>query len=121
MLNYRATISRLGSKIASQSGGIEIFARIDTPEVPFQLRPGAFVELQVPDRAFRNVVQLPQTSLYGGNRVYVVENDQLVERQVVVVGRMGETVLIRGGIKAGEHVMQTRLSPPRAGLKVREL
>ena len=66
-------------------------------------------------------MRLPSTSLYGGDRVYVIAKDRLSERTVDVVGAAGKDILVRGGIEAGERVITTRLSNAGEGVKVREL
>lgn len=90
------------------------------PRIPVPLRPGAFVEVQVEDRAYSNVVRLPQTSLYGGDTIYVISNGALESRTVELVGASGEDILVRGALKAGEDIMTSRLSHADAGLKVRK-
>jgi multidrug efflux pump subunit AcrA (membrane-fusion protein) len=71
-VQYKARIERVGAEIAAEKGGVEIYARIVNPNKPTPIRPGAFVEVRMPDRAYERVTSLPQTSLYG-NRVYVIK------------------------------------------------
>lgn len=117
---YAATIERVAAEISSESGGVEVFARLADPTRPLQIRAGAFVEVQVPDRAYRNVARLAPTALYGGDRVYVIEGGRLSERVVDVVGAAGKDVLVRGRIAPGERVITTRLSNAGEGVRVRE-
>jgi len=119
-IRYKATIERVAAEISSETGGVDVYARVSDPRLPVPLRPGAFVEVQVEDRAYANVVRLPQTSLYGGDRVYVIAKDVLEPRTVELVGASGEHVLVRGDLKAGEDIMTSRLSHADAGLKVRK-
>ncbi len=120
-LVYPATIERLASKISATMGGMEIIARVDNPSQPFPLRPGAFVEVKVPDKTYRGVVRLPQAALYGEDTVFVVEQGELVRRSVEVVGSAGGDILVQGGISKGDRVVTSRLSHPFAGLRVQEL
>lgn len=119
-VRYQAKIERIAAEITADSGGVEVFARVVDPRAAAPLRPGAFVEVQMPDKVYPNVVRLPQTALYGGDTVYVVEDERLAARRVELVGAAKADILVRGEVKAGEAVMTSRLSKVEAGLKVKE-
>ena len=95
-IQYKAHIERIGAEIAAEKGGVEIYARLDAPNLPTPIRPGAFVEVRVPDRTYERVTALPQTSLYGGKLVYVIEQGRLKARAVDLVGATGSKILVRG-------------------------
>ena len=116
---YRATIQRLGADIASSRGGVEVFARIaPAPDQP-SLRPGAFVEVVVPDVAYENVFALPDTALFDGV-MYVNVDGTLEERAVEVAAFDDDRVFVRAGLRDGDRVLTTRITEVSAGLKVRE-
>ncbi len=117
---YGARIERVGAEIAAEKGGVEIYAKLDNPGAPATIRAGAFVEIQVPDRTYEKVVRLPQTALYGSDRVFVIEQGRLKARAVALVGAAGNQVLVRGDIAQGERVISTRLSAAEDGLRVDE-
>ena len=117
---YEATIERVGARVTADSGGIEVFARIDDPLQPIPLRPGAFVEVQLDDIVFADVVRLPASAVYDRRTVYIVEAGKLVPRQIEIVGSDGEALLVRGALAEGDKVVGTRLSTPGAGVLVKE-
>lgn len=119
-LEYAARIERVGAKISAESGGVEIYARIDKPQQNVPMRPGAFVEVQVPDKTFSGVYRLPGTALFGSSTVYAVQKGRLVARKVRQVGMAGSDILVSGGVRPGDHIVRTRLSTPGEGLKVRD-
>lgn len=119
-VSYPARIERVAAEIAAETGGVKIYARLEDPNNPVSIRAGAFVEVRVPDRAYKNVARLPQTALYGGERVYVIENGRLAGRKVDLVGAAGEQILVRGSIAEGDRVVTTRLSNASDGLRVEE-
>lgn len=119
-VRYKAGIERVAAEISAETGGVDVYARVVTPRDPVPLRPGAFVEVLMTDRAYSNVVRLPQTAVYGGDTVYVVEDGLLAPRSVELVGASGVDVLVRGAFRPGEDIMTTRLSNAGAGLKVRK-
>lgn len=116
---YPGTIDRIGAEIASARGGVEMFAIVGDGGHSVELRPGAFVEIRLPDRVYADHVELPDSALYGGDTVYVVENGELAERPVRVGAYSGDRVLVSEGIDSGDEVMITRISEISAGLKVR--
>lgn len=116
---YKAEISRIAARISSISGGIDVFARIIDPMKPVPLRPGAFVELQLDDIQFNDVVRVPNTALYEGDTVFAVTNERLDPRKVEVAGTSGSEILIRGPIKDGDEIVITRMSTPGKGVLIK--
>ncbi len=115
---YAATVTRIGADIASDRGGVDAFARIAPSQAPVQLRPGAFVEVTVPDRLYAQAVRLPERALYGSQTVYVIEEGALQARTVELAAFDGDDAIITGGLAAGDRVMTTRLSNVESGLLV---
>ncbi len=121
-ISYDATIARIGATIASGQGGVTIIARLKTPSEPIPIRPGAFVEVESPDRKYNAVARLPQTAVYDNRTVYVIKDERLQSRTVEVIGADGSFVLVRGEkLQAGDRIATTRLSTVGDGLKVEEL
>lgn len=118
--SYQAKIDRIGAEIASTRGGVEVFATIDQNNNDIALRPGAFVDINLADRTFKSHIKLPDTALYNGDTVYIVERKKLVAKKVSVASFDGETVLIESGILAGDEVLTTRISEVSNGLRVRK-
>jgi len=112
-------VSRLASEIDAASGGVELRAAITANPDGAPLRPGAFLEVRVPDLVYEAVVALPRSALYEGDRVYVVENGRLQPRRVERVGQDGGLLLVRGALAAGEQVVVSRLAEIGPGLRVR--
>ncbi|MCB1458344.1 MAG: efflux RND transporter periplasmic adaptor subunit [Nitratireductor sp.] len=114
-----ARMDRLGADIASNRGGVEIYAAIDAATLPAALRPGAFVAIQVPDRSFANHVRLPSQALFGTDTVYVVVDGKLQARKVAVAAFDGNAVIVDGDLAPGEEVLATHIAEISEGLKVR--
>jgi RND family efflux transporter MFP subunit len=94
-LNYAAVIERVGAEIQSTTGGVDLFAVIETGGKQTKLRPGAFVSVMLPDQVYSDTLEIPDTALYGEDEVFVIRDDRLVLRKVHVVGFTGTNVLIR--------------------------
>jgi RND family efflux transporter MFP subunit len=122
MAQYAAVIERIGAEIESTTGGVNAFAVIDTGGEQTDLRPGAFVSVQLSDKAYANALQVPDTALYGEDSVFVVQDDRLVTRKIQVIGFAGTNVLFRSDdrfpILEGDLIVTTQIREGGAGSKV---
>ncbi len=111
-------VARLASRIEASMGGVRLRASILHLSDRVPLRPGAFLEVAVPDLTYRDVVRLPHTALQEDGRVYVVEKGRMQPRSVEIVARDGAFLLVRAGDLAGARVVISRLPESGPGLKV---
>jgi multidrug efflux pump subunit AcrA (membrane-fusion protein) len=111
-------VVRVESTIDPSSGGIEVYAEITANPDAAPLRPGAFVEVVLPDRLHQQVVELPASALFHGDTVYAIEDGRLLPRPVELVADLGAHILVRGKLDAGEPVVTSRLAEIGPGLKV---
>ncbi|MHA1545592.1 MAG: efflux RND transporter periplasmic adaptor subunit [Alphaproteobacteria bacterium] len=111
-------VERVGAAISADTGGVEVFARLYDDGANTVFRPGAFVEISLPDRSYPGSVRLPETALYGGTLVYVAVDGRLEARTVTVVGANGGDLFVTGDFTTGDAVMTTRLSQAGVGVKV---
>lgn len=115
---YPARIDRIGAQITSSRGGVEVFAVIDELAGTSALRPGAFVEIIVPDRVFDNHFLIPETALYDDERVYVIVDGKIASRQVTLHAYAENNVIVTGEISDGDEIMVTRIAEISDGLRV---
>lgn len=118
---YDAKIIRAAARIASATGGIDVFARISDPSKPIPLRPGAFVEVSLDDITFTDVFRVPGTAVYGGNTIYAILDGRLDPREVTIVGTVASDLLVKGPFSDGERIATTRISTPGKGVLVKEI
>ena len=111
-------VARVESTIDPSSGGVDVFAEITANPDAAPLRPGAFVEIALPDRLHQQVVELPASALFHGDTVYAIANGRLLPRAVELVADLGTRILVRGQLAAGEPVVTSRLAEIGPGLKV---
>lgn len=116
---YPAKIDRVGADIMSSRGGVEVIAKLNGMTENAGIRPGAFVEVRVPDQVFANAAAIPDTALYDGTTVYVAKDGKLESRKITVASFNGETALISAGLNDGEQVLATRITEVSDGLNVR--
>ncbi len=116
---YPAKIDRVGAEITSNRGGVELFARVGNADNAVSIRPGAFVEVRVPDQMFTDTFLVPDTSIYDTKTLYVKVDGKLEKRTVTIVAYEGENALVSDGLKSGEEVLVTRITEVSEGLRVR--
>ena len=115
---FRAEIQRADGEVDAASGGVRVYARIEQEVARVPLRPGAFVEVRIPDRVYRGATRLPETALVGGDTVYAVVDGRLEPRPVELLARVGNDVVVSGGIADGERIATTRFPEIGPGVKV---
>jgi len=121
-LNYHARIERVGAEIASTTGGVDVYAAIDSEARQTSLRPGAFVGAQLADKPYEDVLVAPDSALYGEDIVYLAREERLVERRIDIRGYDGNSLLFRSSdepfIKNGDLIVTTQLREGGSGAKV---
>ncbi|MEE9314295.1 MAG: efflux RND transporter periplasmic adaptor subunit [Rhizobiaceae bacterium] len=116
---YPATIDRVGAEITSNRGGVELFALVGKTNNDVSIRPGAFVEVRVPDKVFKSTIAIPDTAIYGTQDVYVEVDGKLLKKQISIAAYDGEQAFISSGLQVGDKVLITRITEVSDGLKVR--
>ena len=124
-LLFDAVVERVGARIAAAKGGVDVYARLTDSALKSAsdkaLRPGAFVEVSLPDRAYSDVVKVPQTALHeeaGGSTIYVVKDFRLEPRAVEVAARVADNLLVRGNLRDGDMVVTTEFPGIGPGIRV---
>ena len=115
---YQLPLRRLAGE--SETSGIDAF--FELPDALTILRPGDMLEIEFYQSPIQGVFAAPVTAVYGRDRVFVVQQDQLQMRKVKVVGEslIAGTIryLLQGDLQAGEQLLVTHLPNAISGLKV---
>ena len=81
---------------------------------------GSYVEVEIAGQRLDDVVELPRVVLRADDKIWVVDKaDKLAIRSVEVLYRMRDSVILRGGVAAGDSVVRSRLAAPVVGMSVR--
>jgi len=127
--SWTGRIVRTEGEIDARSRMVTVVARVEDPygrgaggntrDRP-PLAVGLFVDAEIRGRSIENAVLLPRSVLHGGDRVIVVGSDDRIEfRDVEVLRNERETVVIGGGLEAGEEVVVSPLATTVEGMAVR--
>jgi len=115
---FEGTIVRIDARVDAATGGRNVFAALSGLTLDTDLRPGLFVQVNVPDEEYKSVVSLPVQAIHDEAYVYVVKDSRLEKRDVEIAALDGEHVLIATGLQADEQVCITRFAEMGSGVKV---
>ena len=91
------------------------FIETDKPNLPI----GLFVEAQIDGIILNDVFSIPVNSISENNEVYIVNKDnELVSRQLSILKKYSDFVIVKNGLKAGERIVTSKLSTASDGMKV---
>ena len=91
------------------------FIEIDKPNLPI----GLFVEAKIDGITLKNIFEIPINSISEDNEVYIVDKDNQLElRELTILKKYSEFVIIKNGLKAGERLVTSKLSTASDGIKV---
>jgi len=91
--------------IEAQNRTVEIEVELDDLEISSSLLPGTSADVEVILQTIEEAPRIPTTALFQDNRVLVVEDDVLVEREIETGLRNWDYVEVRSGLEEGEVVV----------------
>ena len=122
--HWPAKLHRTEGVFDERSRVLYAVARIDDPyalESPERqaLRLGTFVNANIAGKEYDNIVVLPRHILRAGNKLWVVdENNILRNRQVSVLRTGGDDVFVNAGLDEGELISLTTVDTSLSGSEV---
>ena len=91
------------------------FIETDKPNLPI----GLFVEAIIDGINLKNIFSIPVNAISENNEVYIVNNDnELESRQLSILKKYSDFVIVKDGLKAGERIVISKLSTASNGIKV---
>ena len=79
-----------------------------------------YVRIEIEGSAIENAYRIPREALHDDRSVWLATKERTLEiREVDVIWRDEDNVLVSGGIKNGEKLILTNLSTPVNGMKIR--
>jgi len=102
---FTGRISRINPSVDPETRAFTALARVENREG--LLKPGFFFRASIPSEQVESLLTIPQNALayaYGVYSVYVLQGNQVQQREVKIGDRAGETVEIVGGLTEGEQV-----------------
>jgi len=121
--HWEGFISRAESALDSNNRQLYVIAQINDPyrqrdDGTPPLKIGQFIEASITANTLNNVFVIPRGALYQGNTVILVENNQLVRREVQVIWTDEQNAVINHSLKTNEWLVTTPLGNPVTGTRV---
>ncbi len=119
--SWDGEISRTEREIDRATRSLYIIASIDPKSVGegVALQPGLFIQAKITGRTLPKATRIPFSAFLDLKRIVIVdENDELRYRDVEIIRRDGDDILVSAGVKEGERISLTELPNLREGVKV---
>ena len=122
---WRGRIVRTEGEIDARTRMVNAIAQVADPYARGSstgrppLAVGMFVQAAIDGNVVRDVVALPRTALRSDSTVFVIDSaDRLRFREVDVLRRQRERVIVRAGLEDGERVCVSSLETAVNGMQV---
>ncbi len=124
--SWPARLVRTEGAIDTDSRQLRVVARIDDPFASARsggadMKIGEYVVAGIQGRELEDVIVIPNSSIYQGTYVYVVEDGLLVRREVVLAWRNASDAIVESGLEPGDRLVVTALGQVSSGTRVRPL
>ena len=119
---WEARIVRVGGEIDPATRMVNLIARVEDPYRAMGDRPplsvGLFVDAEVVGRSVDSVFEVPRGALVGADRVWLVEDDRLTQRQVGILRSDPDVAVVLDGLTSGALISLTILETAVDGMLV---
>jgi len=123
---WTGSIVRTEGELDPKSRMVTVVARVEDPygrndeEGRPPLAVGLFVQAEISGKFISEAMVIPRSALHPGDRVLVLDNEnRLHYRSIQVLRTERESVIVEGGLKAGERVVVSPFSAAIEGMAVR--
>jgi RND family efflux transporter MFP subunit len=116
---FTGRIVRISPSVNLKSRAFAIEGEI--PNEDGRLKPGTFARVEISTDRVERAITIPVAAVqsrYGTNRVFLVQNGQLVGKEVVLGDRLGDRVEVSQGLDAGTMIVAKDVEPLADGQKV---
>ena len=124
--SWRARLVRTEGAIDTTSRQLRVVARIDDPYAAARaggadIKIGEYVVAEITGRELADVIVIPNSAIYQGSYVYVVEDGLLARREVELAWRNADDAIVASGLASGDKLVVTALGQVSSGTRVRPL
>lgn len=125
--HWQGEITRALGEIDPRNRMARVVVTVDKPfprqvenNLLHDLLPGMFVEVRLQGEELSDVIAVPRGALHDNDTVWVVDdNNKLHIREVEILRRERDEVLIRSGLDGSERIVLTNLSGAAEGMLLR--
>lgn len=110
---YTGTVSRINSRIDRESQTIQVFIRVEDPDI----REGMYLEASLDARDEEEAIEIPRELLIERSKVYVVRDSVLALEEVTPVYFSSKSVVIKG-LEDGTQIVSAPVPGAHPGMAV---
>lgn len=117
--NIKGTIARISPAANKDTRAFPLEGEV--PNADGLLKPGTFARVHIVTDHIERIRTVPSQALqyrYGVNRVFVVNGDKLVSKEIRIGDRLGERVEVLEGVTSGETIVVSDVDKLTDGLSV---
>lgn len=120
---WRAKLVRTEGAIDESARQLHVIAQIDDPFGPKSegrspLKIGQYVTAEIDGRILPDVLVIPNTAIYQGTYVYIVEDGILQRRDIDISWQNDSEAIVGKGLEAGADLVTTPLGQVTSGIRV---
>lgn len=129
---WQGRVVRTEAAIDAGSQQLYVVARVDNPFLeprPLEtkhalpkrpLKIGQYIKASISGKVLEEVIVIPNSAVYQGSYVYLVEEQRLQRKDVSILWRNQRVSVLKSGLKAGDHLVTTLLGQVTSGTLVQE-
>ena len=101
----------------STFGTVEVANPFDVADGDMPMAPGLFVAADIEGRTLADVLAVPAAGLRAGGRVFIMNDDDLLEvRSVIVAHATASVAYLSSGVEEGDRIIVSPIRNPVAGM-----
>ncbi len=121
--SWEGRLIRTEGAIDEAARQLHVIAEIEDPfgkasESRNPLKIGQYVTAEMPGRVVQGAVVIPNTTIYQGSYVYVVEDGILRRRDIDVAWQNDTEAIVAGNLGVGDELVLTPLGQVTSGIRV---
>ena len=120
---WQGQLARTEGAIDENAQQLYVVAKIDDPykstaSNQYPIKIGQYIKAQIAGKTVQNALIIPNSTIYQGTYVYVVEGDVLKRKDVTFAWQSANQAMIKTGLKANDKLVVTPLGQVSSGTKV---
>ena len=120
---WEATLVRTEGAIDETARQLHVIAQIPDPFGPASegrspLKIGQYVTAEIEGNALTDVLVVPNSTIYQGSYVYIVEDDLLRRKDIEIAWQNDRDAIIASGLTSGDKLVITPLGQVTSGISV---
>ncbi|MEM0998100.1 MAG: efflux RND transporter periplasmic adaptor subunit [Bacteroidota bacterium] len=104
---WQGKVARMGDKLDAATQSVNVYISVN-PNRDQRILDGQYLRARVPGRVLVQAMRIPRKAVFGGNKVYIVEEGRMVEQEITIHRTNSESLLF-SGIKEGQQIV---VEPP---------